>query len=200
MQAATEYAALLDLIQWINENTADLSFKTGDRNMLAIGCFDVALENQAAIALLHSAGLYSSAFALLRVLAEALVRGMWLLHCASEGELAKFKHGKLDQTFDQLTKAVEKAIGDPLEVLSRFKRVAWASLNRFTHTGFHQVSRRHKPGRVKANFSDDDLAKALGLAGSLGMIAAGQIAGLSEKEDLAAKFRERMEAYTKPAP
>ena len=200
MQAAREHAALLDLIRWIDEHTAGLSFETGDRNMLAVGCFDVAIEHQAAIALLHSSGLYGSAFALLRVLAEALVRGLWLLHSASEAELQKFKRGKVDKTFDELVKEVEKVIGDSQAVLSGFKKSAWACLNGFTHTGFHQISRRHKPGRVEANFIDEDLAKALGVAGALGMIAAGQLAGLSDKKELVSKFLERMDAYAKPAP
>jgi hypothetical protein len=200
MQAVKEHAELLELIRWIDENTAGLSFQTGDRNLLAVGCFDVAIEHQAAIALLHSSELYGSAFALLRVLAEALVRGMWLLHCASEEELKKFKRGKIDYTFGELVKAVEEAVGDPLQVLSGFKKTAWTPLNGFTHTGFHQVSRRHKPGRVEASFSDEDLAKGLGVAGALGMIAAGQLAGLSDRKELLAPFFERMEAYAKPAP
>src|SRR5689334_15622832 len=128
------------------------------------------------------------ALALLRVLAEALVRGLWLLHCATESELKKFKKGQLDKNFGTLIGEVEGAIGDNLAVLSGFKKSAWASLNGFTHTGFVQISRRHKPGRLEANYSDDELAKALGVAGALGLIAAGQLAGLSGQNDLLPRY------------
>jgi len=199
MQAETEYGALRDLIRWIDDHTAGLAFDATERNLLASGCFDVALEHQAAIALLYSSRLYGPAFALLRVLAESVVRGMWLLHCASEDELASFKHGKMNQTFDKLTKDVERAVGDTLQVLSGFKQTAWGSLNGFTHTGMHQVSRRHKPGRVEGNYPDDELAKALGVAGALGMIAALQLVGMAGNDELASKFLVRMNEYSKPS-
>src|SRR5258708_685949 len=81
MQAPREHSQLLSLIRWIDENTSGLSLPTDERHMLAVGCFDVALEHQAAIALLHASELPGSALALLRVLAESLVRGLWVLHC-----------------------------------------------------------------------------------------------------------------------
>ena len=91
MQATTEHAALVDLIQWIDDHTAGLTLPTDERSQLAVGCFDVALEHQAAITLLHSSELYGSMLAMLRVLSEALVRGLWLNGCATDAELAKFK-------------------------------------------------------------------------------------------------------------
>ncbi|WP_408733226.1 DUF6988 family protein, partial [Burkholderia cepacia] len=55
-----------------------LTLPADERSQLAIGCLDVTLEHQAAIALLHSSELYGSMMALLRVLSESLVRGLWL--------------------------------------------------------------------------------------------------------------------------
>ena len=87
MQAAHEHHALVELIAWIDANTSVVTLPADERSLLAVGCLDVAIEHQAAIALLGGASLHGSAFALLRVLAESLVRGLWLLHCASEAEL-----------------------------------------------------------------------------------------------------------------
>ena len=72
MTAAHELARLVELITWIDEHTSGLTLPADERSLLAAGCFDVALEHQGAIAVLHSAELHGSAFALLRVLAEAL--------------------------------------------------------------------------------------------------------------------------------
>lgn len=199
MQVPAEHQALLDLIHWIDDHTAGLSLPADERSQLAIGCFDVVLEHQAAIALLHSSHLYGSMLALLRVLSEALVRGLWLHACASETELSKFKVGRLDKTFDALVKEYEKKIGTPSGVLSNFKLTAWPQLNDFTHTGFIQVSRRHKPGRVEANYPDQDLKSALGVAGALGLVAAGQLIALAERSDLLPLFMEKMSAYAKPS-
>src|SRR5690349_148841 len=125
MQSPVEHERLVQLVSWIDENTAGLAFPTDDRTMLALGCFDVAIEHQAAIALLTGATIYGSAFALLRVLTESLVRGLWLHDCATGAELAKFKRGKLDKSFATLIEEYELKIGTPSGVLSNFKTIAW---------------------------------------------------------------------------
>jgi hypothetical protein len=198
MQTPAEHAALLDLIRWIDDHTAGLTLPADERSQLAIGCFDVALEHQAAITLLHSSKLYGSMLALMRVLSESLVRGLWLHDCATEAELKKFKKSRLEKSFDTLIKEYETKIGTPSGVLSGFKVSAWAQMNDFTHTGFLQVSRRHKPGRVEGSYPDQDLANALGAAGALGLIAAGQLIAIAGRQDLLPSFMEKMSAYARP--
>jgi hypothetical protein len=199
MIATHEYAALIALISWIDQHTSGLTLPGDERSLLAAGCFDVALEHQSAIALLHSSALHGSMLALLRILSESLVRGLWLLHCATDAEIKKFKKGQIDKTFQQLVTDFETKIDTPSGVLSGFKATAWKAMNDFTHTGFTQITRRHAPGLVGANYPEDDIAKALGVAGALGLIAASQVVGMSDRRDLIPKFMERMSSYAKPA-
>lgn len=199
MQAPSEHAALVELVKWIDEHTAGLTLPADERTQMAIGCFDVALEHQGAITLLHAAGLPGSMLALLRVLTESLVRGLWLYECATELQLQKFKKGNLGKSFDSLVKEYEAKIDPPSGVLSGFKLSAYKQMNDFTHTGFLQVSRRHAPGLVGPNYPDDDLSKALGVAGALGLIAAGQIISIAGRHDLLSAFMQRMSQYAKPA-
>ena len=198
MQSASEHAKLVELVRWIDDRTAGLTLPADERSQLSVGCFDVALEHQGAIAVLHSAELYGSMLAMLRVLSEALVRGLWLHECAADAELAKFKKGRLEKSLDTLVKDYEEKIGTPGGVLSGFKISAWKQMNDFTHTGFIQVSRRHKPGRVEANYPDEDLSKALGVAGALGLIAAGQLIAIARRQDLLPEFMEKMSSYAMP--
>ena len=199
MQSAAEYAALNELVKWIDDQTAGLTLPTDERSMLAQGCLDVALEHQAAIAILHAAELPGSMLALLRVLSESLVRGLWLHECATDAELEKFKKGPLDKSFDALVQEYELKIGTPAGVLSGFKLSAWKQMNDFTHTGFLQVTRRHAPGRLGPNYPEPDLCKALGVAGALGLIAAGQLIAMAGRSDLLHAFMEKMSSYAKPA-
>lgn len=199
MQPSIEHEALVKLITWIDQNTSGLSYPTDDRTMLALGCFDVAIEHQAGIALLANSRLYGSAFSLLRVLAESLVRGLWLHSCATDAELEKFKRGKLEKTFAKLIEEFEAKIGTPSGVLSNFKATAWDALNGFIHTGFHQVSRRHSPGRVEGSYPNHEITKALRLAGALGLIAAGQLIVMSGKEETLPLYYEQMSKYVKSA-
>lgn len=119
--------------------------------------------------------------ALLRVLSESLVRGLWLHACATDVELTKFKRGRLEKSFGALIKEYEDTTETSEGVLSGFKLSAWTQMNDFTHTGLLQVSRRHKPGRVEGNYPDHDLRTALGVAGALGLVAAEQLIALAER-------------------
>lgn len=197
-QAALEHQRLVELVMWIDENTSGLSFPTDDRTMLAIGCFDVAIEHQASIAMLVGASLHGSAFALLRILAESLIRGLWLHSCSTDKELAKFKAGKFDKHFGELIDEYEVKIGTPSGVMSQFKASAWKALNGFTHTDFHQVSRRHSPGRLEGNYSDKEIADALGLAGALGLIAAGNLMAISDPQGSIQSYLDKMSEYAQP--
>jgi len=195
MKAAAEHEKLLEVMAWIDEHASGVTLPADERSLLAVGCFDVAIEHQAAIALLHSSELYGSELSLLRVLAESLVRGLWLLQCADDAQLQKFKKGKLGKTFAELVEDIELSMGTPNGVLSAFKATAWTAMNGFIHTGFHQVSRRYSPGRVEGNYSEDELAKALGVAGALGLIAGAQVVGMSDRKELLPAFFERMTVY-----
>jgi hypothetical protein len=197
MDSQKEYALLVDVIAWIQKHTSGLKFEGADKVTLATACFDVAIEHQAAIALLHGGKLHAAEFALLRSLAESVIRGLWLTHCATEDQIELFKAAKLGKPFGQLIDEISVAVGDKQAVLAEFKKTAWDALNGFTHTGLHQLSRRHKDGRLEANFSDEDLTRGLGLAVAFGMMAAGQLIELSDRrEELQPVFLGKMAEHT----
>ncbi len=199
MDLLQEHARLVDLIKWIDQHTSGISLPGDERSMLAVGCFEMALEHQAAIALLHQSELFGSAFALARVQLEALVRGMWLLHCASPKELQQFQKGRVPTPFSTLVERVEVAIDDTNKVLSGLLSNAWTALNGFTHTGIHQVSRRYSTDKIEGNYSIEDRNKALGLAGALGLVAASQLIGMAERQDLLPAYFQRMTEYAQPS-
>lgn len=199
MKVAAEYAKLIEVIRWIDECTAGLALPGDERSLLAIGCLDVTIETQAAIALLHTEKLYGAEFALVRVLVESLVRGLWLRQCASDGQLEKFKKGTLDKKFGALVSEIKGDLGMPDQALSAFRGEVWGVLNGFTHAGMHQVSRRYSEGRVTSNYSDEELASALRVAGALGLIAGAQIVVISGRKELLPVFLKHMSDYTNNA-
>ena len=197
MSATEENDALIALVEWIDLKFSGIELPTDERSMLATGCFDVALEHQAAIALLFRSGLYGSMFALLRVLTESLVRGLWLLHSATDIELSKFKLGKIDKKFDVIVSEVEISIAATTLALSNLKSMAWKSMNGFTHTGFNQVARRHSLDSVSPNYPESELSQSQTLAGALGLLAASQLGGLSKHPELVDAIVEQMRIYSK---
>ena len=200
MKAQREHSDLTEAIDWINTKTSDLMFATDERTLIAVACFDVALEHQAAVACLHVANLPGSMLALLRVLSESVVRGLWLFLCATEEELTKFKRGKIDKTFKQLISEFESRDGVASSVLSTFRANSWQALNDFTHTGFNQVIRRHAQGRVEASYPDHELAQALDVALVLGFVGAAQLVAMSNRGDLVADFTAKMREFSARRP
>ena len=136
MKAAREYTDLVETVRWIDVNASGMALPSDERSLIAIGCFDLTLEHQAAIACLHASDLAGSMLALVRILVEALIRGLWLSTCATDLELERFKAGKLDKTFAAMIDQFESTDGFTSTVLSQFKNRAWKALNGFTHTGF----------------------------------------------------------------
>ena len=88
--------------------------------------------------------------AVLRSQFEALLRGIWTLHCASDGQVEKLS-SSLSTESQQATKniaqaaemmgAIEKVphLSNLLISLREFKDRSWLPLNSFVHSGIHAV-------------------------------------------------------------
>jgi hypothetical protein len=196
MNDLPELAQLHAVVRWIQDNTAGLPVATpGRREALTAGCFDTAIEHQAAIALLCSRGLPGSMLALLRPMIEATVRGLWLMQCASEAELERFEKGGIEKNFATIAAEVESASGARTPTLTMMKKRVWSVLHDFTHTGVQQVARRHGAGRLGPNYPATDIALSLEAAGAYGLIASAALAGMSGNADLVQRHVDRMRKY-----
>jgi len=186
---------LIDVVEWIDQRLSNLELVVSDRVYISSGCFDVALEHQAAIAKLGESKLYGSALAMVRVLFEAVARGIWLMRCATDSELEAFKGDRLHKTFAQILAAVESSIGNPEQTLSNLKLKSWGAMNSFTHTGFMQITRRHGHGWSGSNYSDDDIYKGMSCAAALGLLAAIELCTLAHRDDLGQLVLGRMTLF-----
>ncbi|MDG4476515.1 DUF6988 family protein [Thiovibrio frasassiensis] len=195
MDIDAQFRSLRDLIRWIDENTKGIEISGGHREQIASACFDVAIEHQAAIAILCDSKLFGSMHALMRVLIESLVRGLWLLHCATDAELERFEKRGIEKHFGDMTEEIEAAIGAYQPTLSQMKKNAWGPLNDFTHTGYIQVTRRHGNGALGSNYPVADVIKCLNASGAYGLIASAQLAAMAKNNDLVQAHLIKMQEY-----
>lgn len=195
MTTETAHSQLVSLIEWINQRFSGLELPADTRSRIAVGCFDVALEHQAAIALLSSGALYGSLFSLIRVLFEAYVRGLWLLRCASEKELDQFQRDKLDKKFGALISEIEANVNFNNSPLSSLESTSWGAMNSFTHTGFMQVLRRNGEQTTGPHYSDEEVVKALNFSGVVGLLAAAELAGIADNRELAQSVCTKAREY-----
>lgn len=185
MRLATSISNAEALIQWLDGRIDGTEIPSSLRSRASGGCLDVALEHQKAIVLLVAHGLYGSAFALVRLMFEAYIRGVWLHQCASDIEVKKFESDSLDRTFASLLSDIEQLESFSSGILSALKSKSWSAMNSFTHTGFSQVVRRNKEGTIEPNYDEDELIEIVNFAGGFGIMAAVEIAHLANNDVLA---------------
>ena len=135
-------------------------FPDDERTMLVVAFVDQGIEHHAAILFLMRSGFDGSAFALTRSVTEILVRGVWMLGCATDEQVKKFvKHDKIEQTFGELSEAVDKTAG--LEYFSEFKKHSWDTLNSYAHTGMLQIGRRFHGDKLTPSYTDTERIEVL---------------------------------------
>lgn len=130
-----------------------------ERAIISIMLHSVVFDTQKAIYDLVSLKNYTSASALLRVMFEAHVRGLWIYSCASNEQISQFKEEDLKSStnpskklfFNEMVNDVEQANPQFNGSLMKFKENHWKGLNSLTHAGMKHC---------KYIFSKDEMVKS----------------------------------------
>lgn len=185
MNIDSDLNAQINVAEWIDENLSIPYLFDNENERWSHTCFDLAVEHHAAVISLCKQSLYGSALSLLRIEFEALVRGLWLRHVASENEIKKFKKDKVDPRFYKLIEAIEGKVGIKEGLLSYIKDNQWNIFNSFTHTGIEAVSRRiGKKTTGYENYQQTDVVNALRFSGLVAVLAAVELASISKKQEV----------------
>jgi hypothetical protein len=104
-------AQAFELHDWATQRLDGLDISRDRRILLAVSCYDVAIEHHIGIAALLRSRINGSAFALVRPLFETFVRGVWLRHCATDEQIDQYVGDRLNLKFWQILEAVEKVDG-----------------------------------------------------------------------------------------
>ena len=174
-----------DLLARIDQKLPGIQIDGNHRHRIPAQLFDLALEHAAGIVRLVAAANYASAFALVRCEFECFVRGAWLHHRATDAEIEKFvEKDEIKPKMGELIDALEQ--GSPFEdkLLSSVKEKAWKPMNGYTHGGIHQVSPRLQGDYIEPAFDDEALLEVIQFAGTMALIAFGEIAALAKRTDL----------------
>ena len=187
-----------ELIQWLDQHVYDLNLieDAHSRSRLAVSCFYVALEHQRAIVLLISHNLHGSAMALVRILFDTYIRGLWLFRCASADDLDYFKkEDDLKKKIEGLIKDIEECSGDDEKILSMIKSNAWSAMCSYTHTGMSQLSRYNSSQAIEQNFKEDEIIEALNFANIFGLLSALWMNSVSSNTDRLNGIGEKIDEY-----
>ncbi|SLM26282.1 hypothetical protein SAMN04488690_4044 [Stenotrophomonas indicatrix] len=148
METLLNRSALLlqAMLSVVDHPVADGSVKVSVSRDAAL----LSLEHAAAMRLLMEAGLAPSAAAMLRCQYEAFTRSVWILHCASDEQLALLSQppvaGASERHLPMLSKMIEAlasvpAVSNLIPHLLQMKEYGWGALNSFVHAGTHALDR-----------------------------------------------------------
>lgn len=180
---------------WVLERIGGKNISASPRIAIPAGCFDVAIEHHNGIVVLCENGHFGTACALIRVIFEACVRGIWLHNCATEDELTQYRNDNLRKGFNNVLQEVEQLEGFNEGILGNVKSEYWGAMNSFTHTGILQVSRRLSEDSLGPNYSDEEVIKVLNFSGSMCLLAALKIALLIGDSNLTNEILEKIKGF-----
>ena len=184
-----------ELVEWTAQALYDLELPGTTRTRIAATCFGVAQEHHHAIVVLLEANLKSSAFALVRAVYEAYVRGLWLAHCANDAELEAFSTGTEPPKMDTLLSAIERTEVFAGGELSEIKTHNWRSMCDYAHSGSRQVQRWNTSDIITPNHSVEEIDEILGFTNTFALLSAVSVAALANNEVLARRLLEKSQEY-----
>lgn len=137
-----------------------LQLRGDSRSRVALACFAVAQQHHSAILILldRPNPLQATAFALLRPLMEATLRGEWVLHCATDDQVKTFVlGGKQQLDMASVIRALEK-INPGSEAHRILYQDNWKIVSAYTHTFEYQIQHWLSDGEVCPAYDPSQLA------------------------------------------
>jgi hypothetical protein len=155
--AEQEFAAFLERNGQFHERVADhlaqLVPYSGGRFDLALKSALLSAEHSLAAFVLISGGLHAPGYTLLRPQFETLVRGVWLMHAASDDWTEKLSRPLTKEAAESakdalmladMLKGLRSSGSVPpglLDQLETCRDAMWKALNSYNHGGFHPLAR-----------------------------------------------------------
>lgn len=175
---------LFELQQMLLEEVHESLYPPGRRVQISLAYLQIVHDHHYAIATLLDKEIYVSAFALARSLYEALVKGLWASHCATDLYLEKIAAGKELESLNKLTDHLLGSELPPLisSSLRTVKLKYWKVLSSLTHAGHSQVKRRVATDGVGPTYQDAEIKELKNFISFMTLVATLEMANLSNNE------------------
>jgi len=165
----------------IAQSLHGMELRGDPRSRVALACFAIAQQHHAAILILlaNKPPLQATAFALLRPLMEAALRGEWISHCATDEQVKSFAMGgKKQLDMSSLIGALGKKLNDPKAHDVLYQKT-WPVVSAYTHTYEHQVQHWLSIDEVSPTYTPEQLTWLLSNASPCLKLCAASIRRLS---------------------
>jgi hypothetical protein len=194
MNVRDAIAASRNLAAEFDSEVNGIEFPASDRARLAAALLDQAHEHHKAIHTLLDADLRGSAFSLIRILFETMIRGCWLFRCATDEQVTEFQSDVLDLPFGKLIEALEGVYDGGSGLLSSVKKHYWSALCSFAHGGYLQVVRRITPESISPSYSDGEVLEVAAFADFCFFLSCIEAMNICNRPELAEHRQQRRQS------
>lgn len=181
---------MVELVHYLDGHLFSLEYPQGRRVQLAMASFGIAIEHLFAIAQLFNLNMYSSAFALIRPLFEATIKGTWIHFCASDNQVKKYAQGKELPSTKLMLEGLKtsKLPSDVFENLNIIQEIGYKVFSSFTHAGYSQVAKWASVNGIYPDFNQEEIDEITNTVLLLGFIAGLESARMSGNEIVIAEL------------
>ncbi len=137
---------------------------------LAVASLCICLDHREATLLLVAHGARTSAFAMMRPVFEACVRGCWLGFCANDQQVELLLAGKLSTKLEIMARVVGK-VEPALRAIESLASMYKERLDEFTHGTGSQLARWYSATEVTPRHSAGEVIDVLRFVDSVGLVA-----------------------------
>lgn len=191
MGLSTALLASQELTLKIDRDIEGLEFSTSDRARLSAALLDQVNEHHKAFRLLLNNGLCGSSLALVRVIFETMIRGVWIYRCASDKEVERFKVDKI-KSLNELIAEIELFNEIKDGGLSLLKSNIYSQLCSYTHGGYLQAVRRISLDEISPAYSEEEMLEALRLVDFCLVFSTIEIFALANRQDLSECYAKKL--------
>lgn len=141
MSTSPSLSDALKLQHELEQRLIGIELENKPRQRVAYACYSIAREHYAAILLLlqQDPPSYATAFALLRPVLEATLRGEWIAECATDDQIKTFVlGGKKQLDMSSLVETLQKK-SETNNMRSVLYKNLWPIVSAYTHTYEYQL-------------------------------------------------------------
>lgn len=185
MGTAISLAQAIELAETLGQRLHGLRLRNDSRSRVAFACFAVAQQHQSAILILlqRQPRLEATAFALLRPLLEATLRGEWILHCASDEQVKTFAlGGKKQLDMSSVVRALENMNSGSNAHQVLYANL-WSIVSAYTHTYEHQVQHWLVEEDVAPTYAEEQISWLLNASCACLALCTASVQSLSVPDD-----------------
>lgn len=148
----------------------------------ALSLCGIAIEHHSAHLTLVKQRMWTSAYALVRPIFDAVLRAAWAFCVATPQAISRFAQGT-DPGPVAILKALKAVRPDLYEMLEPMKRQGWDVMSAYVHSGPHQVFEWYEDDRISPRHPEEGLVEILKLTTHLALLAFAMMCEISGVED-----------------